>query len=212
MSQVWTPDSKGVIDATFDYAEEGPSIDARLHEVENLAAEEMFPRATFSGYNRRWWPESCRERLWLSAINTESPFGMIFEDAPRTRASIMTWYARRPEVRMTRFVTFPGNPEVSEWRFSPNGEEIVWLTTDAPTGPASWVYEDDSHKRPAGSHFLRLWLSNWDGSGQRLLGSIELTKGDEYYDWHKFGWIRFIPGSRAISFVFKHRLYRLELP
>ena len=130
---------------------------------------------------------------------------------PRNEVVIIDWNAKEPSKQSRHRVSFPGQPEISEWEFSPDGERIVWKTTTAPTGSDSWVYEKDPRKRPPGPHYLEMWVSRWDGSDIRHLGRIKLTPGSEYKEWHQFGWMRFVPKRNAVSFVYKHRLYLLEL-
>lgn len=201
----WTSDSRGLIETAYDHNKMGDKLTSWLRRLEALN-NPLGLGATI--VNNRWswggWPD-------FADYHRSFQIGLDPSKDEHETAQIVAWATDRYIAETQYRVSFPGN-DISDWEPSPDGKTILWKTTTAPAGPGSWVYEPlNSKKRPKGPHYIRMWVTNWDGSGKRLLGRLELKKGDEYWDWHSCGHLRFVPGDRSVSFVFRHSLYVVSL-
>lgn len=197
----WTADGRGVVESVYDWSEAGPRVQTWFRDLANPRKPVALGVATLQAD----WVYSASpdyadvDHSFKVALDPSKDFHGI--------AKLIEWPNNGARPESSTDVSFQG-AEISGWQFSPDGKRILWETTTAPASPGSWVYEPkDSPKRPKGPHYVRLWLTNSDGWGVRLLGRVELKKGEEYKDWHTFGQLRFVPGGRAASFVFRHGLY-----
>lgn len=201
----WTADSKGLIESVYDIDRGAGKLTFWSREIGSLNR----PRDLGSAILAVSWGMSG----WPDFASREGGYKLMRDTMKDVHPSvgIVRWTLGGKTSSEDRLIAFPGE-DISEWAISPDGKRILWETTTAPAGPGSWVYEPkNSKKRPKGPHYIRLWISNSDGTSKRLLGRVELKKGDEYPDWHSFGQLKFVPGGNAVSFVCRYNLYVLLL-
>ncbi|MDQ2986574.1 MAG: hypothetical protein M3R13_07615 [Armatimonadota bacterium] len=207
---VWTPDSKAIIDATVSHWEQGFEVHARQRSVSKPSDENVLPLARFPVSSQWNYPQAIGPGMRAMLVYIKN-LGMWKGDMKLPESAVvLAWLAWYPRVWAQYDVAFPGKSRVHDWQFSPDGDQILWETCSLSGDSSEWPVGSDG--RVLGERFIGLWISRWDGRNMRLLGRLPLTDGDEGMDMQRFGWIRFVPGARSVSFVFDHRLYVLDLP
>lgn len=204
----WEPDGKSIIESTLDSHERGPAVTSSRRSVVNLQEKQDLP------------PAVLEVSLYDAVMRSPGPAGRvlsvhrtILENETYPSATIVSWRIAAPEEQLQKVVEFSPDQDIGDWEHSPAGKEILWESS-TPRGIDGFSAQavGDAKRDPDKAEYSYLWLTNWDGSNKRLLGRVELTKGNEYSDWHTLGWLRFVPGKRAVSFVFRHKLWVLPIP
>jgi hypothetical protein len=204
----WTPDSKALFESVLDFEGGSPQSKSWLRKIGQLRVAHPQSTTEFRGVSLRFLNPTVGAGNRCFQVIDEKYTGT----GVRNEQTIISWSLDTPKTITKKRVSFSGE-EICGSEFSPSGRMILWETSTAPASPGSWVYEPrNSKKRPKGPHYAKLWTTTCDGAAKRLLGQVQLKKGDEYLDWHTFGWIRWLPGEKQVSFLFRRSLYVFDIP
>jgi hypothetical protein len=193
----WTSTGEGLVDSVIDYDDRTATITSWFRKVSQPLNEEQLPPARFKPGPARVYPGSIGPSLRFTNV------GFEYDGLPLDKVAINTWMGHNPQQRERHIVAFPKYPKIHAWEIAPDGEMILWET--------STLNLLDPKSNDGAQHFIDLWVSQWNGKKMRHLGRIALKTEETYWDWHTFGWTRFVVGRNAISFVFRHKLYVVDL-
>lgn len=208
MTLHWTSDSKGTVDSMIEYSDhgklEGLAISSQLRPVDQPDHSKQF---------RVESPEFTVDSMLPDAIGPNYRFMSVdLAEAKypkvKKKAIVTFWKGGAKKRPAQSIIEFPEGFGISDWEFSPDGEYILWKTTNLTFDDGFWYFEGGKKPAPPeGPFYVHMWLTRWDGAHKRWLGSIRLSDDDTSWDWHKFGGMRFVPGGDQISFIYKHQLY-----
>jgi hypothetical protein len=201
----WSYDGKSIIESVAEYdrfTETGVSYARPLGDVRH---ERPLSRLRFTRAPALNNPtETPDHRLMIVDVSNQRP-----RDPGTT---IYSWLPNHPESLKLFKVTFPNSAEVSEDAISHDRKRIVWQTTAEPVRKGSW--DDEDPKRgwpPTQPTYFQLWVSDSQGKHLQLLGSKRADLGHEAEFSQRFGYLKWVPGDKEISFMSSLFLYKLPI-
>lgn len=189
---MWDADSRSVFESTIAFGG-NPVTMLWRRTGPSYEKEKMLPAA--KGY-ADWQP------YILGDGNAFAPSG-IGAGGPKNSVGFNTWNIENPgRTRKHLTVTVPKGRSISGFAHSFSGKQVLWdLATHDAKHPGPWDVADEE-----------IWLSDAQGKNWKLLAKMPFKDRKDDEQLSQFGSPKWVPGDKAISFVYLGKLYLFNLP
>lgn len=188
----WSWDGKSVLESVVSYGGEG-GVAMWRRNLSKLASESNLPFA------------KCSVDGHPSLIGLNKAFASsgLLAGSPRSSVGFRTWNVLEPRATYRGWtVSVPKGRTIESFVHSHSGHRILWDLS----------VHDGKSRDPWDSIGEEIWLTDAAGAGWKLVATVPIRTEEERRRVETFGIPKWVPGDRAISFVYSGGLYTFDLP